>query len=160
MPDYSYPTTGLYGCSNHKSWLPTLSRPKEGGKYFSGKVLGWRSYHGDICVIQLMDGLHGNVCNVGAIPIRVRHAESWWIHSQSSASAAIRIISGTYCAGFTGLMHSWYICCIQSSCLGQLVCIAIQSLLALTQEGVDQVKTHRCVEHKDEHVSSYNVTTM
>ena len=25
------------------------------------------SYHGDICVIQLMDGLYGNVCSVGAI---------------------------------------------------------------------------------------------
>ena len=29
------------------------------------------SYHGDICVIQLMDSLHGNVCSVGAIVLEL-----------------------------------------------------------------------------------------
>ena len=34
-------------------------------------------YHGDICVVQLMDGLHGNVCSVGAIVLElISHAES------------------------------------------------------------------------------------
>jgi len=73
MPDYSYPTTGLYGCSNHEIMVAYLSRPKEGGKYFPGRSHGSDvpGYHGDICVVQLMDGLHGNVCSVGAIVLEL-----------------------------------------------------------------------------------------
>ena len=56
-----------------RSWLPTFLGPKRVENTFlershDSDVLG---YHGDICVVQLMDGLHGNVCSVGAIVLEL-----------------------------------------------------------------------------------------
>jgi len=70
MPDYSYPTTDLCGCSNHKIMVAyTFSAQKRVENTFLERSFGddVPSYHGDHCVIQLMDSLHGNVCSVGAI---------------------------------------------------------------------------------------------
>ena len=67
MPDYSYPTTG---CSNHKIMVTYTFLVKN---TFRERSLGddVPGYHGDIWVIQLMDSLHGNVCSVGAIVLKL-----------------------------------------------------------------------------------------
>ena len=49
-----------------RSWLPTLSWPKRVENTFLEMSHGSDvpHYHGDIRVIQLTDGVHGNVCSV------------------------------------------------------------------------------------------------
>ena len=61
-------------------------------------------YHGDICIIQLMDSLHGNVCSLRAIVFKLV------IQRVGEFTPEVLqlpyILSGAYCADFTGLMLS------------------------------------------------------
>jgi len=49
-----------------RSWLPTFLGPKRVENTFLERSNGSdvSGYHGEICVIQLTDGVHGNVCSV------------------------------------------------------------------------------------------------
>ena len=53
--------------------MPTFLDPKRVENTFLERSHGIDvpDYHGDICVVQLMDGLHGNVCSVGAIVLEL-----------------------------------------------------------------------------------------